>query len=416
MARDRSLKFLLLLLLSIGVAMAASECPGTSRHCECEPGLLRCDHGHVGFPVVASRPDIINFEFSDCLLDANLTGVPYANAETIIMHNCAIESIAADAFQQTYRVDILAVTGNRELKTIDALAFRGLLQLIDLDLSGNDLRHLPRGVFDNLPALRRVELSGNRIQLTAGSDLFGSASPLTEFACNECHLNDVPIGALSALRHLEHLQLSRNNFPSLVAAQFQPLTTLRTLALDNCNISLIADGAFKGLRNLTTLRLGHNRLMSLGDDLIYAALPELLQLELNNNLMTSLPPGLLPWLSEITHLRLAYNAWTCDCQAEWMQVLSVEDDDYVFCSQPESVQNRLLFELEDHELCDDSAYAVATTFLRRPAVLGILLLTLLILSITLAAVGCRIHQRRARKRGSRDSMLKYNQLQEELHA
>jgi hypothetical protein len=381
---------------------AENQCPST---CECEIDGLRCEHGHHGFPSLSNRSDFINFEFSDCFLDSNLTSVPYPQAESLIIHNCALTSIAGNAFRQTPLIDKLAVTGNLDLTTIDAAAFRGMLHLIDLDLSGNALGQLPDGVFDNLPVLQRLEISGNRLHFTVG--LFGASVPLVDLSCNECWLDALPTAALSRLQSLEHLELNRNNFVSLAENQFTSLAQLSSLSLDNSRISTISVGAFNGLGNLTALRLSHNRLMSLSDG-VFNGLVRLQELELYHNLLTSLPVSLLTSWKRLSHLRLGFNAWTCDCQTVWMlELKNVVDKSSVECSQPASVHGQQLFNLTATEMCPALTQNTSASF--QPAMTVVLALVLCLALIT--GVGCGVHRLRSRNQRKAAS-LKYNVLHE----
>lgn len=118
------------------------------------------------------------------------------------------------------------------IRIIDDRAFKGLTNLVELDLSGNMLENVPSETFPDCPSLMRLTLSGNPVK---------------------------------ALRK----------------AAFNHLSFLSTLELSNCELSRVEEGAFQGLPNLEWLHLDGNRLTSLGG--LGALSGSLKGIELQNN-------------------------------------------------------------------------------------------------------------------------------------
>lgn len=98
-----------------------------------------------------------------------------------------------------------------KISQIDDRAFRGLTNLVELDLSFNLLTAVPTATFVDYPSLMRLIVSGNPIR-------------------------------------------------TLRAASFRPLSFLTSLELSNCQIETVEDGTFLGLDNLEWLKLDGNRL------------------------------------------------------------------------------------------------------------------------------------------------------------
>lgn len=100
------------------------------------------------------------------------------------------------------------------ITTIDPQTFKGLTNLVELDLSGNLLETVPTEAFIDTPSLMRLTLSSNPIK-------------------------------------------------RLKRASFTHLSFLNTLELSNCQICLVDEGAFQGLHSLEWLHLDGNKLTTL---------------------------------------------------------------------------------------------------------------------------------------------------------
>lgn len=88
-------------------------------------------------------------------------------------------------------------------------AFRGLTNLVDLDLSGNCLRQVPTGAFAECPALMKLSLSGNPIG-EVRPRAFRNLGQLTALDLSRCGLTAIAAGAFDDLNGLDWLRLDDN--------------------------------------------------------------------------------------------------------------------------------------------------------------------------------------------------------------
>lgn len=90
--------------------------------------------------------------------------------------------------------------------------------------------------------------------------------------------------------------------------------------------------------------------------------PGTTELRLDNNLLTSLPNGLLDDFTSLHSVSLHGNPWVCDCGIlylrAWLlrQPASLKSHKGVICSQPPSLRGRLVVYLTEQELLDSCHY------------------------------------------------------------
>ena len=177
---------------------------------------------------------------------------------------------------------------NNQLTRIDPILFCACFaSLVDLDLSGNQIKALRDGDFAKCSALADLNLSRNVIQ-TIGSQVFTG-------------------GGGKSLRSLDLTENKLESLPNTLAAQ---LPGLMQLLLSNNQISSIASGAFKGFQRLSEINLAGNRLVSI-DASAFAGLEDtLLRLDLSNNAITSIASDTFKNFKNLKHISLEGNPAT----------------------------------------------------------------------------------------------------------
>ncbi|XP_049825528.1 reticulon-4 receptor-like 2 isoform X2 [Aethina tumida] len=138
-------------------------------------------------------------------------------------------------------IQVLDLTGNFIPQLSDAeFVSIGLINLQRIFLTTSGLRQVHPNAFKDLIILVEVDLSGNQISYLDPKTFTGNV-------------------------RLRILILSHNPLTQLAAEQFPPLPHLRTLELEGCQLSTIHKNAFIHLVNLELLNLNGNHLESLSE-------------------------------------------------------------------------------------------------------------------------------------------------------
>lgn len=206
--------------------------------------------------------------------------------------------------------------------------------LISLDLSRNRLTNLLPNMLQNLPALTNINLSQNhRVSLQSKQGEYVESISLKKIDLSYCNMENIELEGFPALttailkanmvrelskesfintKVLENLDLSQNSINSVDANAFKKLKHLKTLNLSFNMISKIERDTFKDNELLTKLDLSRNtisrfnritapnlthlnmtwcQIMILDPDAI-SGMPELVELDLSNNLINDIPDTL----------------------------------------------------------------------------------------------------------------------------
>uniref|UniRef100_A0A3B5LF66 Negative regulator of reactive oxygen species n=1 Tax=Xiphophorus couchianus TaxID=32473 RepID=A0A3B5LF66_9TELE len=194
-----------------------------------------------------------------------------------------------------------------------------------VNLSRNDLKELPFGLFYSLPRIHSVDLSYNNIGICLPDETNINSSSITEclqwnnidslrqLHLKGCYLETVPDSAFAGLS-LTHLELSDN--PGIdVQDSLQCLSrTLQHLGLGNTQTRDIDLSHFQSLKSLN---LSRNSLYRLPKSLYDI---DLKVLDVRGNRLSTIPSGEAHTLaSKLQTIFLSGNAFNC-CQTEWFRI------------------------------------------------------------------------------------------------
>ncbi|XP_063535089.1 toll-like receptor 6 [Cydia strobilella] len=219
----------------------------------------------------------------------------------LVVDKCKLRQIPARAFENFKDLKRLHVTTyNNEWSAmtmeINEQAFAGLNELIELNLSDNNIWSTKTETFCSLYSLKTLNLTNNHLQniKTIGfSDSFREQN-LSVRSCNLV---------------IEVLDLSYNDLIVVTDNSLSKLRSLSKLFLQNNAISTLEDNAFEGLLSLQVLNLSSNFLNEVPPDL-FADTKSLKEIYVSNNTMKVLPPALFNGLEYLQILDLSQNALT----------------------------------------------------------------------------------------------------------
>ncbi|WP_138206294.1 leucine-rich repeat domain-containing protein [Haloimpatiens lingqiaonensis] len=193
----------------------------------------------------------------------------------------------------------------KNIKDISRLSHLGS-GVTELRLSGNNIKYLPKGVFDGLTGLKKLSLTINGIvELPEG--IFDNLTNLTELSLDQNHIKKVPRGIFDKLKNLKSLGFTENELMELPDGIFDNLTALEGLYLYNNKLESIPNGIGK-LKQLKTLAVNNNKIEMVPEEL--SNLSNLTSLSLNNNLIKEIPENVYKSLKNLSTFTVYDNQLT----------------------------------------------------------------------------------------------------------
>ncbi|XP_078621131.1 uncharacterized protein LOC144887630 [Branchiostoma floridae x Branchiostoma japonicum] len=220
-------------------------------------------------------------------LNANdLAGL--ADLEKLNLHFNSINDIEDGSFSDLQNLQHLALDYNM-VTTVTGQTFVGLDKLSSLSLIHNNISIIEDGSFQPLSSLKVLDLSFNKITaLGVSAILSGLEGSLKELGLRYNMLPEIP-AAIGLLENLQTLNLAGNNITSI--STIQNMTSLLTLDLSNNRVMHLDPGIFQNLENLQVLSMAYNRIGMIAEG-VFANLTELRSLDLQGNNVQRLNRGM----------------------------------------------------------------------------------------------------------------------------
>nr|ANG08895.1 toll family protein LongTollC [Parhyale hawaiensis] len=208
-----------------------------------------------------------------------------------------------EPFTGLIRLVVLDLSYN-ELYDLRTQVFNHLYSLQVLFLSHNQISFLSDGIFSTLANLHTLDLSDNKLSVLESGTLKGLAV-LTHFIVENNALERVADDSFRNSSSLQKLSVKGNRIDRIPKA-ITFLTLLQVLDLSHNQISVIERSNLKGLNNLRHLSLCYNIIGNISIDAI-PRMAHLQYLDLSFNQISGVEPGALEPLTELTALNLTHN-------------------------------------------------------------------------------------------------------------
>lgn len=143
-----------------------------------------------------------------------------------------LQVLQKETFQKLGLFDLQKVYFPRcRIHKVDNNAFKGLANLVELDLSNNYITVIPSPNFIHTPSLMRFSLSNNPVT-TIKTHCFQHLKFLNTLELSECKIEQIEMEAFAGLHHLEWLRLNGNRLSNIEGDNIFP-DTLRGIDLEN---------------------------------------------------------------------------------------------------------------------------------------------------------------------------------------
>ena len=207
---------------------------------------------------------------------------------------------------------------DNQLEDVPTEALRDMVDLSDLNLSGNKLGKLVNGEFERLgKKLTTLSLSNCGLH-TLGESAFEGLQTLRVLDLSNNELREVPNKAFKKLTSLETLYLGRNRISRITRRDFVSLTNLRRFQMLGCtsHTLLVEWGSFAENSNLAELNitLCHT---TFDERFSLKELAVLRRVNFHGIGLTAVQEDLLDWVS-IERADLSSNPFVCDCRISFL--------------------------------------------------------------------------------------------------
>ena len=204
------------------------------------------------------------------------------NLVTLRLNENQLNSLDGNMFNETKNGTMNL--GNNNLKKLPKHLFDDLGNLIELELSNNNLKVLPERLFVGLWDLQVLSVEANQIN-SLYENLFNDTKMLTHLWLSRNNIVQVPNNLFKGLSNLEHLYLYDNNIIDVNKELFRDLINLKYLFLNNNRFKALSFELFQYTRKINVLDLSGNALLNIPD---LSNLRRLFYLNVKGNKMTDI--------------------------------------------------------------------------------------------------------------------------------
>ncbi|ODM96941.1 Chaoptin [Orchesella cincta] len=243
-----------------------------------------------------------------------ITSVPpyafqnFRKASVVSLAFNPIESLVDDAFKDA-SIDLLDLS-HCFIREVQPKAFRGLENSLEsLDISFNNITHIPFELFENFDRLRHLNLDQNRLQITLDELENFRLFTLYRFSIIGDMMSPFSMEDIELMRNLRSLNISNFGMASLNPQVFEGFgLAVEDIKISQGKLSTIKAGAFSSLTGLKSIDLSENRIERIENQAFEGVEHSLLRLKMANSIrMGTLPSKAFQKLSALRYLDLSAN-------------------------------------------------------------------------------------------------------------
>ncbi|KAI1731045.1 leucine rich repeat domain-containing protein [Ditylenchus destructor] len=245
-------------------------------------------------------------------LDDDLFSNFKANLSELFLAFNRLTKIPSVVLQGMHRLQHLDLSKNKIAK-IDKMAFGsyeggggGSVSLVKLNLAGNQiLEVVDPGSFLYMSQLTYLDLSFNRIKRLTSFQWLAHLERVS-LSRNRIHtLNAKTFHSTSAIQ-VKWLNLAHNRISNMHTSAFENLPNLEQLLLNNNQLTTLQPQILSSLKNLRQLSLAHNQINETQES-AFANLPQLEKLSLSYNRLRTMKEGIFHRVTNLAQLDLSHN-------------------------------------------------------------------------------------------------------------
>ncbi|XP_076340287.1 uncharacterized protein LOC143240921 [Tachypleus tridentatus] len=257
-----------------------------------------------------------------------------------------LSDLHQDMFLGLTRLGFLSLSANR-LQIISANVFTHLKSIEYIEMDHNCLSLMENVKIESSSVLM-ITMQNNSLggQLDEGS--FRGVPNLLLLNLGYNNLETLATNSLSKLSELQELYLNNNNIKIILDHAFSKLWNLRTLQLENNEIRNLPFTAFSNLTSLRNLTLKNNLLVKLTCEHT-ADLLRLVRVNLNDNHLNNISAGTFSYSLNLKEISVKGNSFVCDCSIkEFVLILKkkLQADGSEQCAGPSSLLGKYLTEVD----------------------------------------------------------------------
>ncbi|MCL4120525.1 UNVERIFIED_CONTAM: hypothetical protein GTU68_060319 [Idotea baltica] len=287
-----------------------------------------------------------------------------------------INNLNTIAFGELNNLQMLILEHNN-IQKIRQRAFAGIPSVQLLDLSHNHLETLPYECFTDIKFLRSLDLSYNHLRSIPKSSFVGTVLETVKLSHNE-FVSMPTTGLIALTKTLHYLDMSHNHLEHLDSTMFSSFSSLIELNLANNKLTILPDNVFVSLTGMLTLDLSANPVRANFKELFHYTqgiqelnlaqigftafpiipLPNLISLNMSNNLISDIEQQSIVSLTQLRYLDLSRNkishvhsrTWGFMPYLKWLDlsynpIRSLTKDSFMGASRIESLGLRSLDEI-----------------------------------------------------------------------